>query len=408
MDYPKIRSIDVFPCESSGQKVIGLRDPSRLDDKVLLVSYPVFFVISLFDGTRSLIDIKTEYMRKFGEILYAERLEEIIQYLDDYYLLENERFESYRRKLEEEFTTAHLRKAMFAGAGYDADPQKLMDQIDGFFTAPRGPGKPGPSQTGEPLKGLIAPHIDFQRGGTCYAWPYKALLELPPPDLFIILGTVHVPTNNPFVLTRKDFETPLGTVTSEKALIESLEKKLPFDPFQDEIVHKTEHTIEFQLLFLKYCFQDKVPFKVLPVLCSSFHNVISEGVTPLEQPHFNAFIGALRETLEASSYNTCFIASADLAHCGVRFGDASPPSNDFLRNLEREDRAMLSAVEEMDGEAFYRSVQREKDRRNICGLPPIYALLSLLDAGKGTLLDYQQSVEPDGGSVVTYASLVFN
>jgi AmmeMemoRadiSam system protein B len=69
---------------------------------------------------------------------------------------------------------------------------------------------------------------------------------------------------------------------------------------------------------------------------------------------------------------------------------------------------MLSAVEEMDGEAFYRSVQREKDRRNICGLPPIYALLSLLDADKGTLLDYQQSVEPGGGSVVTYASLVFN
>ena len=92
MDYPKLRSIDVFPCESSGQKVIGLRDPSRLDDKVLLVSYPVFFVMSLFDGTRSLLDIKTEYMRKFGEILYAERLEEIIHYLDDHYLLENERF----------------------------------------------------------------------------------------------------------------------------------------------------------------------------------------------------------------------------------------------------------------------------------------------------------------------------
>jgi AmmeMemoRadiSam system protein B len=408
MEYPKLRSIDVFPCESSGQKLIGLRDPSRLDEKVILVSYPVFFVMSLFDGRHSLLDIKTEYMRKFGEMLYAERLEEIINYLDDHYLLENERFESYRRKLEEEFRTTPLRKAVFAGTGYDADPQMLMKQIDGFFTASGGPGKPRLPEAGEPLKGLVAPHIDLQRGGTCYAWPYKTLLELSPPDLFIILGTVHVPTNNPFVLTRKNFETPLGTVTTEKALIESLEKKLPFDPFQDEIVHKTEHTIEFQLLFLNYCFQNKVPFKVIPVLCSSFHDVIADGVAPLEEPHFNAFIAALRETLETSSYKTCFIASADLAHCGVRFGDASPPSNDFLRNLEREDRAMLSAVEEMDAAAFYRSVQRDKDRRNICGLPPIYALLSLLHADKGTLLDYQQSVEPGGGSVVTYASLVFN
>jgi AmmeMemoRadiSam system protein B len=408
MDYPKLRSIDVFPYESSGQKVIGLRDPSRLDDKVILVSYPVFFVMSLFDGTRSLLDIKTEYMRKFGAILYTERLEEIIHYLDDHYLLENEHFESYRRKLEEEFSKTHLRKAVFAGTSYESDPQKLMEQIDGFFSAPSGPGNPGSAQNGEPLKGLIAPHIDFKRGGTCYAWAYKALLELPPPDLFIVLGTVHVPTKNPFVLTRKDFETPLGAVASETALIESLEKKLPFDPFQDEIVHKTEHTLEFQLLFLKYCFQDEVPFKIIPVLCSSFYDVITEGVTPLEKPHFHAFISALRETVETSHYQTCFIASADLAHCGIRFGDAFPPSNDFLRNLEREDRAMLSSVEEMDREAFYRSVQRDKDRRNICGLPPMYTLLSVLEADQGTLLDYQQSLEPGGGSVVTFASMVFS
>jgi len=408
MDYPKIRSIDAFPCESSGQKVIALRDPSRLDDKVILVSYPVFFVMSLFDGTRSLLDIKTEYMRKSGEILSGERLEEIIHYLDEHYLLQNERFESYRRKLEEEFSITQLRKAAFAGTGYESDPQRLTEQIDGFFNGTGGPGKPLSAKKGQPLKGLIAPHIDFQRGGTCYARPYKALMELPPPDLFIILGTVHVPTKNPFVLTSKDFETPLGTVASERALIQSLAKKLPFNPFEDEIVHKIEHTIEFQLLFLKYCFQDKVPFKIIPVLCSSFHDVISEGVTPLEKPSFHSFIAALRETVETTHYKTCLIASADLAHCGVRFGDSSPPSSEFLRNLEHEDREMLSSVEAMNSEAFYRSLQADKDRRNICGLPPIYTLLSLLDADKGTLLDYQQSVEAGGGSVVTFASMVFS
>ncbi len=78
MDYPKMRRIDAFPFETSGQKVIALRDPARLDDKVVVVSYPVFFVVSLFDGTRSLNDIKAEYMRRYGEMLYTERLEEII------------------------------------------------------------------------------------------------------------------------------------------------------------------------------------------------------------------------------------------------------------------------------------------------------------------------------------------
>ena len=76
MDYPKMRRIEAFPFETSGQKVIALRDPARLDDKVVVVSYPVFFAVSLFDGTRSLNDIKAEYMRRYGEMLYTERLEE--------------------------------------------------------------------------------------------------------------------------------------------------------------------------------------------------------------------------------------------------------------------------------------------------------------------------------------------
>ena len=97
MDYPKLRQIDAFPLETSGQKVIGLRDPSSLDDKVIVVSQPTFFIISLFDGKRSLLDIKAEYMRKFGEMLFTEHLEKVIKQLDDNYLMESERYKAYRK-----------------------------------------------------------------------------------------------------------------------------------------------------------------------------------------------------------------------------------------------------------------------------------------------------------------------
>ena len=204
MDYPKMRRIDAFPFETSGQKVIALRDPARLDYKVVVVSYPVFFVVSLFDGTRSLNDIKAEYMRRYGEMLYSERLDEIISYLDEQYLLESERYSDYRQKQEEEFRIAETRVPAFAGKSYESDPLKLTQQIDGFFNDSGGPGTPSQEQVGEPVQGLIAPHIDFQRGGSCYAWAYKALAESPPPDLFIILGTVHAPTDFPFVLSRKN------------------------------------------------------------------------------------------------------------------------------------------------------------------------------------------------------------
>lgn len=408
MEYPKLRNIDAFPLETSGRKAVGLRDPLNLREKIVIVSYTDFFIISLFDGNHSLLDIKAEYMRKFGEMLFTERLEEIIKHLDDNYLLESERYEAYRLRLEDEFKKADIRPAVFAGKSYESDLSKLMQQIEGFFTSPQGPGKPNPGQKEGHIKGIIAPHIDFQRGGSCYAWAYKELAESLSPDLFIILGTVHLPTQNPFILTMKNFETPMGTVDTERDIIESLEKKVHFNLFQDEIAHRIEHTIEFQLIFLNYLYQGRRPFKIVPILCGSFYEVISQGSNSQQKPHLSDFINALRETVAGCNYQVCFIASADLAHIGIRFGDPSPPSTASLQNLASEDRKMLSYVKSIDAEGFYHFIKREKDSRKICGLPPIYTLLRVVDAKEGKLLNYQQSLEPNGSSVVTFASMVFS
>jgi len=407
MEYPKLRNIDVFPLETSGQKVIGLRDPLNLSDRIVVVSYSDFFIISLFDGKHSLLDIKAEYMRKYGEMLFTEHLEEIIKHLDDNYLLESERYEAYLLRLEEEFRKADIRPAVFAGKSYESDPPKLMQQIEGFFPSPQGLGEPTLVQKVKPIRGVIAPHIDFQRGGSCYARVYKELAKSLSLDIFIILGTVHFPTQNPFVLTKKNFETPLGVVDTEGDIIESLEKKVQFNLFQDEIVHRIEHSIEFQLIFLNYLYRGRRPFKIVPILCGSFHEMIMQGSTPQQNRDLSDFINALRETIEECSSQACFIASADLAHIGIRFGDPSSPSPASLQNLASEDQTMLSYVASMDADGFYHSIQREKDSRKICGLPPIYTLLKVMDAEEGKLLDYQQSLEPNGSSVVTFASMVF-
>jgi hypothetical protein len=407
MDYPKLRSIDVFPFEASGQKAIGLRDPAVMNDRVLVISYPAFFVVSLFDGTRSLLDIKAEYMRKYGEIIFTEQLEEIVRQLDENYLLESERYQNYRVQMEDEWRRAEIRSAAYAGKSYEADPGRLVQQLDGFFTDSRGPGKPGSEQAESPIKGLIAPHIDFQRGGPCYAWAYKELAESSPPDLFIILGTVHLPTLNPFILTKKKLETPFGVVDTASDIVDALAERLPFDPFWDEILHKTEHTIEFQAVFLSYLFRDTTRFRVVPVLCGSFQDVVAGSRAADQKPHLADFIGRLRESVEKSGCQSCYIASADLAHVGHRFGAAAAPSPADLYDVELQDRALLSHAERLDAEGFCDFIQKEKDGRNICGLPPIYALLSAIDAREGKLLDYRQSVEPGGGSAVTFASMVF-
>jgi AmmeMemoRadiSam system protein B len=69
---------------------------------------------------------------------------------------------------------------------------------------------------------------------------------------------------------------------------------------------------------------------------------------------------------------------------------------------------MLKHVEQLDATEFFRSIQKDGDDRNICGLPPIYTLLSVMEASQGKLLSYSQTPEQTTESVVSFASMFFS
>jgi hypothetical protein len=75
--------------------------------------------------------------------------------------------------------------------------------------------------------------------------------------------------------------------------------------------------------------------------------------------------------------------------------------------LGDEDRDLLKFVEKVDAEGFYHCLCREKDRRRVCGLPPIYILLQSINAREGKLLKYSQSMDSATQSAVSFASLAF-
>jgi AmmeMemoRadiSam system protein B len=79
----------------------------------------------------------------------------------------------------------------------------------------------------------------------------------------------------------------------------------------------------------------------------------------------------------------------------------------LLNQIKSEDLQMLQTVEALDAEEFYNSIQKHNDRRKVCGLPAIYTMLNVLDASEGKLIKYDQSVERDTQSVVSYASMCF-
>jgi AmmeMemoRadiSam system protein B len=147
------------------------------------------------------------------------------------------------------------------------------------------------------------------------------------------------------------------------------------------------------------------PFTILPVLTSFVHEAMASGVDPEADPRVPRFVDALLETMAASKRRLCVVAGADLAHVGPRFGDPTPNSSDFLRDVERADRAMLETVTAGDPTGFYGAVSSDGDSRRICGLSPIYTLLRVLPGVRGRLLRYSQWPDPHGA--VSFCAAVF-
>ncbi|MGH7318368.1 MAG: AmmeMemoRadiSam system protein B [Candidatus Rokuibacteriota bacterium] len=408
---PRLRTdIEAFPVEQDGQRLVGVRDPAGYTSSVVLFPSPLVAIVSLFDGRRSIVEIQAELMRRHGELVRGEHIEQIIASLDEHGFLDSPRFAERRHAVDLAFLTSPARPAAHAGGAYAADPEELRRAMDGFFTAPGGPGAPAVERSeirrpGRVPRGLIAPHIDFHRGGPAYAWAYRDLVERSDADCFVIFGTCHAGIRDPFVLTRKDYATPLGPGAADHDLIEGLAARARQDCFASELAHRGEHSIEFQVVFLRYLFGGRREFTIVPVLASFAHEALARGEGPEDDPRVPRFLDALAETMATSGRKVVLIAGADLAHVGPRFGDPTPIAAAELQRLAREDRAMLATVEAGDAPGFFRSIAADQDRRRICGFSPIYALLRTLGNSRGEVKHYGQW--PDPQAVVTFASVVF-
>ncbi|HSE83525.1 MAG TPA: AmmeMemoRadiSam system protein B [Thermodesulfobacteriota bacterium] len=406
MEYPKLRYVEAFPVEVEEQKLVCLRDPQNLSGKMLFVSPEALYVISLFDGKHSIRDIQAEFMRQFGNLLYSDEINGLIKKLDEALLLDSENYRAFKNNLEGEFRSSPVRESSHAGLSYPHEANEVKQWIDGYFSEAEH-SHPTKTEFGE-VRGIISPHIDFRRGARSYALAYRELMNLNSSDTFIIFGTSHyADVENPFILSKKSFRTPFGEAETDTEIVESLASSCSWDVFEGEIAHRTEHSIEFQVVFLQYLLGGKKKFKLVPILCNSFFRMIHNGSSPAEDPQISTFLHLIRQTISDLDDKAFVVAGADLAHVGLKFGDPEPVSDSTLTWIKNRDLLSITFTEKLDAEGFFNTIKEEKDKRKICGLSPIYALLSTVKAEKGKLLDYDQALEPDTGSVVSFASVGF-
>jgi AmmeMemoRadiSam system protein B len=392
-----------------------LSDPEGFGNTVE-VSAQTALLTTLMNGEQTLTEIQREFQRCAGGRVSLVDLKALIAELDRVHLLEGPRFEDYRLACIHDYLDHPTRVAAHAGGAYAGEEDALKEQLAELFAGPTGAAaiNRNTRTSGQRLCGVISPHIDLHRGGPVYTWAYQAIAEQSKADLMVIFGTSHGPMDQMFTVTRKDFETPLGVVKTDRAFIDGLADRLAADPegqtvdlFEDELAHRLEHSIEFQTVFLQYLLGRQRPFQIVPVLVGSFYQQVETGTQPDKVPEVRAFIRAMRAAAEAYRGQICFISGADLAHIGPHFGDEELLNPERLKAQADDDHQLLAAACRGDAAAWFQRVADCGDRNRICGLSPTYTLLQVLAPSRGQLLRYDQAVEPDGSACVSFASLAF-
>ncbi|TAL09194.1 MAG: AmmeMemoRadiSam system protein B [Nitrospirae bacterium] len=412
MEHPKLRNLEFFPVREGETQSVGLRDPQGISDGILFLPPNIFYLVQFLDGAHTRNQIAGEYLKRFGELLMPNWVDKFLADLDEKLFLEGERFDAAQRWMVEAYRAEPARPAAFAGKSYDADPGKLTAQLGGFFRSDEGPGTKPSENAGKALKAVVAPNVEFSQAGPIYAWAYKEVRDAKAPDVFVILGAARGIIESLFACTDKDFETPLGLVRTDQDFLRLFREQGGEPFFAEEFVHRKDHAIEFQAVFLQHLFGGTTPFTIVPVLCSFSHLHFGHPDLVKQGERIGQFIEAFRKTLAAFGKEVCFIVSGDLAHIGMRYGDIKPPTDFSFHKTMQADLAMLKHAEEGKPDEVLQFIRQEDDARRIGILPPLYTMLKLLGnsdgtAPQGTVLRYDRATVDQYNSTVTYAAMAF-
>jgi len=404
---PKIREIEAHPIEHQGQQMVLLRDPLRLSDTQIAIPRPLAPLLVLMDGSRDEAALEAALRVRAGVRVAPGLLANLLADLDTAYLLNNERFAEAKAEALRTYRQAPFRPPTLDGASFAPRSDLARDQLQGFVDAlPPVEPSPGDALTTGPVRGLVSPHIDYQRGGPVYAEVWRAAAAaVQDAELVLLFGTDHQGSDGTLTLTRQSYATPWGVLPTDGEIVDAVVGVLGEEAaLAEELHHRSEHSIELAAVWLHFI-RGGEPVPIVPILCGHFGAFLEGRRDPARHEPFAVAVDALRAVM--ASRRTLVVAAADLAHVGPAFGDRY--GLDFVgrAQLRNADERLLQAIYTGDEAAFFEQLRAEGDRRHVCGLPPIYLTLWLLDEVRGEPAGYALCpADPQGVSCVSIAGVI--
>ncbi len=247
------------------------------------------------------------------------------------------------------------------------DLKKLISDLDKEVQEPEPCGD---------IIGVVVPHAGYIYSGHTAMFSYEVLKKTGK-RRFVILGPNHGSyPGYAAVYSEGSWITPFGPAKIDSELSDSISRNCS-SIRSDNSAHSIEHSIEVQIPFLQYSFEE---FQFSPIVLGDQSEQVAIEIG---------------NSLNELPRDVVFIASSDLTH----YENES--------SAEKKDHELISAMESLDTSYFYSLIGKKKI--SACGYGAIAILMHItkLRGGSLKLLDYSTSgkVSKDWSSVVGYASL---
>jgi AmmeMemoRadiSam system protein B len=288
-----------------------------------------------------------------------------------------------------------VRRASHAGSWYRGTKKSLMEALNGYFTDEKfGPNEKlvVMNKDERSIIGGVSPHAGMDYSGSCAACTYLNLFKEKIPDTVIILGTDHYGYHKIALMSKGEWETPLGNLSIDEELAEKILENSSIIESDDSLFEgfpaEQEHNIEIQLPFIKYCSLDKevkiVPIKIAGTRDFKILDQIAKDIT---------------NAINSLDKDIVIVASSDMSHKQVA-------NSTQLSKFKEIDLAVIEEFKNLNPSKTLENALKT----SICGPQTITTLMLIaqnLNATKGELLKYYTSSEKTksiGGYCVGYFS----
>jgi len=386
---PHVRPFQPVGVERDKQVGVGLRDPMNLTGRMMVVPPQALGLIHALQGEQTL-----EQLSEASKVP-VEQLQQLVSNLDESGLLWGPTFDRLEREAMERTRAAGAFPASgskFAGDTREAASERIGSLLSEAEDAELGTG----------VLGIIAPHLDLERGGANYAAAYKVVAGAARPDRVIVLGTNHFGLGDGVVATRLGQDSPFGIIPSDPAIAGLLERALGDRLFKDEADFLGEHSVQFHIPWIAHTLPGVPVFAAL--VPDPMRAMIADDGA---RASFAEFRAALRDAIASVSGRTLVVSSADLSHVGPAFGDPGPVGAQVRKQVEEIDRGLLAEYASGDVEAFIQSVRGAGNATRWCSVGNMAVALSATE-GTPELIQYGQSPEsldPQGTALITSAAM---